>query len=164
MAGSTKTHDRRTIMMLYKGVNPLLVSGTQYSRSEIADAFDMALSTVCIKLKGKTIATDDDLKIIKPQKVRRTNSRKLMAYVGSSCRGFEPGKTYTYAQIAQMSGIRVNAVIKRIDKSATFGANHIRPLSETNTSVLPTNQNSRFETYAEVISAQWLRRSIRVAA
>ena len=162
MAFGSVGHDRRTILIEYRGNNPKLTSGHLYSRSCIAKAFNVSRSTARIKLTGKTIATDEDMKLLDSQS-GFSNIEKIMTFVGEETRGFEKYKEYTIKEISALSGIKPNALNKRIGKAVLFDHHHVRPSSEKQASGIPNTFNTQFDTYVEMISARWLRKSIRVS-
>ena len=162
MAFGSAGHDRRTILIEYRGDNPKLTSGHLYSRSHIAKAFNVSRSTARIKLVGKVIATDEDMKSLDSQS-GQSNIEKIMTFVGEETRGFKKYKEYTIKEISALSGIKPNALNKRIGKSVVFDHHHVRPSSDKQASGIPNTFNSQFDTYVEMVSAKWLRKSIRVS-
>ena len=163
MAFGSAGHDRRTILIEYRGDNPKLTSGHLYSRNDIAKAFGLSPSTARVKLKGKVIATDEDMKLLQPQKCRTQNIEKVMKFVGKETKGFKNYQEYTYKEISALSGIKPNALNKRIGTAVVFNAHHVRPSSDKQASGIPNTFSSQFDTYVEMISAKWLRKSIRVS-
>ena len=154
------TSDRRTILIEYRGTNPKLVSGHIYNRNEIAKAFGISRSTVANKLKGKTIMVDDDLTLLQPQKYHTKFTEKLMTYMGKDMSAFKKGKQYTYRQISQFTGLKPNALNKRIGKGSVFNEHHIRPKSDKYPIASTKEFSMQFENHTEMVSAQWLRRKL----
>ena len=154
------TSDRRAILVQYKGDSSKLESGKFYGRGEIAKAFGISRSTVCTKLKGKTTLVDDDLILLKPQQSAKKFEEKQMTYMGKNINGFENGKKYTYKEISKRTGLGANALNKRIGKAIVFNEHHARPKSTKTPIVSPKEFSMQFENYAEMFSAQWLRRKL----
>ena len=164
-------HDSRTILIEYKGKNPKLTSGTFYSRDELAKAFGVSKTFVCERLKDKATARDNNFKKIKRVQVKfngTQHKKKLMTFVGDDTR-FNTGEKYTLKTISEITGIKENALSKRIGKSTVFNSHHVRPTSKYQNyggdrvkKVYPTKKpvTSVFESHVELISAQWLRRKL----
>ena len=155
------TSDRRTILIEYRGTNPKLVSGHIYNRNDIAKAFGISRTTVANKLKGKTIMVDNDLILLQPQKYHKKSvPEKLMTYMGEETNGFKTYKKYTYKEISALSGIKINNLNKRIGTDLVFGAKQIRSKAVNQLVRTDGHRVTQFDSYAEVISANWLKRSI----
>ena len=152
------TSDRRTILIQYKGNSSKLDNGKFYGRGEIAKAFGISRSTVCVKLKGKATLIDDDLTLLQPQKYHTKFTEKLMTYMGDDMPAFKKGKQYTYKQISQFTGLKPNALNKRIGKGSVFNEHHIRPKSDKYPIASTKEFSMQFENHTEMVSAQWLRR------
>ena len=86
-------------------------------------------------------------------------TEKQMTYVGEAINGFEIGKKYTCKEISQLSGIHAKSLFSRIGRGTVFSEHHVRPITgktfEGNKPVV----ECQFETYAHMVSAQWLRRA-----
>ena len=166
-------HDSRTILIEYKGKNPKLTSGTFYSRDELAKAFGVSKTFVCERLKDRASARDSYFKKIKRVQVKfngTQHQKKLMTFVGDDTR-FNTGEKYTLKTISEITGIKENALSKRIGKSTVFNSHHVRPTSKYQNyggdrveKVYPIKKTpavtSVFESHVELISAQWLRRKL----
>jgi hypothetical protein len=159
-------HDSRTILIEYKGKNPKLTSGTFYSRDELAKAFGVSKTFVCERLKDRASARDSYFKKINGNQ----HQKKLMTFVGDDDR-FNAEEKYTLKTISEITGIKENALSKRIGKATVFNSHHVRPTSKHQNyggdrvkKVYPTKKTpvvtSVFESHAEFISAQWLRRKL----
>jgi len=154
------TSDRRAILIQYKGNSSKLDNGKFYGRGEIAKAFGISRSKVCDKLKGKTILVDDDLVFLEPQKPAKNFEEKLMTYMGEDMPEFKKGLQYTYKKISQYTGLKPNALNKRIGKSLVFNEHHIRPKSNKYPIASTKEFSMQFENHTEMVSAQWLRRKL----
>ena len=157
-------HDSRTILIEYKGKNPKLTSGTFYSRDELAKAFGVSKTFVCERLKDRASARDSYFKKIKRVQVEfngNQHQKKLMTFVGDDDR-FNAGEKYTLKTISEITGIKENALSKRIGKATVFSNHHVRPISKAvnKSHFQPQLASSVFESHVEFISAQWLRRKL----
>ena len=115
-------HDSRTILIEYKGKNPKLTSGTFYSRDELAKAFGVSKTFVCERLRYKATARDNNFKKIKRVQTQfngNQHQQKLMTFVGDDAR-FNAGEKYTIKKLAEITGLKPNALSKRIGKATTF--------------------------------------------
>jgi len=157
-------HDSRTILIEYKGKNPKLTSGTFYSRDELAKAFGVSKTFICERLRYKATARDSNFKKIKRVQTQfngNQHQQKLMTFVGDDAR-FNAGEKYTIKKLAEITGLKPNALSKRIGKATTFSNHHVRPISKAvnKSHFKPQLASSVFESHAEFISAQWLRRKL----
>ena len=148
---------KKAILVEYKGKNKKLTSGNMYSWQELADAFGLSKSTVVTRLKGKGSCRDKDFELTDMRKHRELLKIKKIKFVGEK-KGFETGKDYTLVELSKMTGLKVNALQKRIGRNDTFSTHHVRPTSRGQ--AVKKELGNQFESRIESISAQWLRRKL----
>lgn len=115
---------KKKTLYQYLGANPNLVSGKFYSRKELAYAFDISYTNCVKKLKFKTTARDKYFNFVKPKK------QKLVQFTGELHDKFESRRWYTLKEIADITGIRIETISRRIGKEHHFGHKEIRPRGE----------------------------------
>jgi DNA-binding Xre family transcriptional regulator len=137
--GNSK-HGRRgfasTIMMSYIGTNKRLISGRQYSRHELAKAFNVSYAVACNKLQGKRKAVDADF---------WKNPVILVKFVGKH-KDLTAGKYYTLQELADVCGISRSAMSHRIKKRPECTVQDLRAKK-----AMPP---------ATSLTARWLRRGL----
>jgi hypothetical protein len=92
---------------------------------------------------------------------------KKVKFVGDKD-GFENGRIYTLVELSKITGIKTNALQKRIGTSNFFNEHHVRPTSpyqnyggdRLKREKKPKVVSSIFESHVELISAQWLKRKL----
>lgn len=93
---------------------------------------------------------------------------KKIKFIGEKD-GFEHGRIYTLVELSKITGIKPNALQKRIGTRDFFNEHHVRPTSpyqnyggdRMKREKKPKKDQvvtSVFESHAEFISAQWLKR------
>lgn len=137
-----KMVDKRTLLFIYEGDMPTLVSGEKYSRYELAKAFNVSFPFICSRLKGHTIATDN--LFLSPK------APKLIKFTGEHDT-LVSGKNYTFKQLGLACGLGANAMAKRLNK---------RPMCT------PHDVRIRGEKYSDntgssvTFSGHWLKRKL----
>jgi hypothetical protein len=92
---------------------------------------------------------------------------KSLKFIGEKD-GFETGRIYTLVELSKITGIKPNALQKRIGTSNFFNEHHVRPTSpyqnyggdRLKREKKPKVVSSVFESHIELISAQWLKRKL----
>ena len=128
-----------TVMMTYTGKNKKLVSGNQYSRHDLAKAFDVSYQVACNKLQGKREAIDSCF-------WRKTV--RLVKFVGEHG-DLITNNHYTLQELGAVCGLTGNAMYQRIKKRPVCTARDLRITKE-----------KEFDPLSSPINFRWLRRKI----
>jgi hypothetical protein len=148
------THHKKAILIQYLGSNKNLTAGKMYTRDELAKAYNISKTTVCLRLSGKMVARDKDFEMTNTKKINgRRYFEKIATFIGHDSR-FERGKSYTVNNIAEISNLDLATIKRRIVKRNSFCDDDLRPLKKC------TAGPSQFDNYAESVSACWLKRKL----
>ena len=134
--------NKSTILYRYEGNLPSLESGQEYSRTELAKAFNLSFSLICERLKGKKIALDCYF--------LSKNIPKLVKWTGEHPE-LITGKCYTFERLGQVCDITANAMIKRLKGRSECRESDLRVKGTLDGNDIALGSSVR---------AQWLRRAI----
>tara|TARA_R100000541_G_scaffold31667_3_gene40492 strand:+ start:4682 stop:5119 length:438 start_codon:yes stop_codon:yes gene_type:complete len=142
-----KKRDRRSILIKYLGNHKSLTYGELYTRTELAECFDVSTTFVNYKLKGKIVAYDKDF-----VKIKGVRKIPVLTFKGNFT-GLKDGGKYTCAEISKITGIPKNTLHKRLNMKRVVESKHLKPTRKGNSEPL-------FETLTAQISALWLKRKL----
>jgi len=130
-----------TVLVSYVGKNKNLVSGNQYSRRELAKAFDEPYHFICARLDGRDKAVDSDFSRIKHY--------RTFTFTGKH-KSLVTNRAYSIKQLSSASGVAPETIRSRVGQSLVCTMEDLKVAGKV----------QKFFGEPTTLNSRWLRRKL----